>query len=407
MTAGRADPAPRGALPALGDWNGPIHGALGVLETDGERVCCHACGLWFKALAQHVRRTHLLMPEEYRAIFGLNASTALDAPALRATKRRNSAPVLARYRPLNQHVVKQQTTEERRAYASGPRRLQTRIDPHNREVWLRLQRTGAERARGLWQDPAYAEARARQMVEARGRRVTVPCAVCAAPIPLARWQVVDHQHHACSDACRRELHRRLLAQRGYLASAEARDKARTTRQRTLTARPEYGREVGAKISDAKRRRDEEVSEQLRQLPVAAWNAIPEPDRSMVRRYYGLDGARPATLADLMATFGLQHRHVRRMVAQGTLRLIDPDAAGAATPHEERVRNKTAVQARLAALPEGALARLAEVDRQIIVRFYGLDGGPPGRQRAIARNLGVSRKQVNAALAQAAALAERG
>jgi DNA-directed RNA polymerase sigma subunit (sigma70/sigma32) len=172
------------------------------------------------------------------------------------------------------------------------------------------------------------------------------------------------------------------------------------------ARPEYGRQVGAKISDAKRRRDEAVSEQLRQLPATAWNAIPEPDRSMLRCYYGLDSARPATLAELMATFGLQHRHVRRMVAQGTLRLIDPDAAGGArTPHEERVRQKTAVQARLASLPEGALAGLAEVDRQIIVRFDGLDGGLPGRQRAIARDLGVSRKRVKAALARASALAE--
>jgi hypothetical protein len=160
MTIERVVSAPREALPALGDWDGPIHGALGVLETDGERVRCHACDRWFKALAHHVRQTHLLMPGEYRAIFGLNASTALDAPALRATKRRNSAPVLARYRPLNQYVLKQQTTQERRAYASGPRRLQTRID--NREVWLHLQRVGAERARELWQDPAYAEARSKR-----------------------------------------------------------------------------------------------------------------------------------------------------------------------------------------------------------------------------------------------------
>src|SRR5207249_692319 len=110
------------------------------------------------------------------------------------------------------------------------------------------------------------------------------------------------------DACRRELHRRLLAQQGYLASAAAREKARTTRRRTLLARPEYGREVGGKISDAKRRRDEEVTARLRQLPVAAWNALAEPDRSLVRRYYGLDGTRPSTLQELRATFGLQHRH---------------------------------------------------------------------------------------------------
>jgi len=391
-------------LPQLGEWDGPIHGVLGVLETDEERVRCHACGRWFKALANHARRTHRLTPEEYRAIFGLNASTALDAPALRATKRRNSAPILARYRPLNWHVLRQQTTEERRAYASGPRRLQTRVDPHNRETWRRMQRAGTERARGLWQDRAYGEARARRMAEARGGRVQVPCAVCGAPLELRRWQVRDSQHHTCGDACRRELHRRLLAQRGHLGSPDFREKARVTRRRTLAARPEYGREVGAKISSARRRRDGEVAEQLRQLPAAAWEALPEPDRSLVRRYYGVDGSQPASLVELMAAFGLQHRQVRRMVVQGALRLIDPNAAiGAAAPHDERVRRRAAVHAGLAALPDDALAGLSELDRRIIERFYGLDGGPPGRQRAIARDLAIGRRRVNVALAQAAAL----
>ena len=109
----------RAKLPALGEWDGLIHGDLGVLETDGEHVCCHACAGWFKALAQHARQTHRLTPDEYRAIFGLNASTPLDAPTLRAIKRRNSAPILARYRPLNEDALRQQTTEDRRAQASG------------------------------------------------------------------------------------------------------------------------------------------------------------------------------------------------------------------------------------------------------------------------------------------------
>jgi DNA-directed RNA polymerase sigma subunit (sigma70/sigma32) len=59
---------------------------------------------------------------------------------------------------------------------------------------------------------------------------------------------------------------------------------------------------------------------------------------------------------------------------------------------------------LATVPEDALAVLPELDRRIIARFYGLDGEPPGRQRAIARDLGIGRQRVHTALAQAAALA---
>jgi hypothetical protein len=54
----------RAKLPALGESDGLIHGDLGVPETDGQRVCCHACGGWFKALAHHARQTHRLTPDE-------------------------------------------------------------------------------------------------------------------------------------------------------------------------------------------------------------------------------------------------------------------------------------------------------------------------------------------------------
>jgi hypothetical protein len=30
-------------LPALGEWDGPLYGELGVLNTDGTRVECHLC----------------------------------------------------------------------------------------------------------------------------------------------------------------------------------------------------------------------------------------------------------------------------------------------------------------------------------------------------------------------------
>ena len=42
--------------------------------------------------------------------------------------------------------------------------------------------------------------------------------------------------------------------------------------------------------------------------------------------------------------------------------------------------------------------------EIVVRVYGLDGGAPARQRALARALGIDRRRVGSAGAHAAALA---
>ncbi|MDE3075535.1 MAG: hypothetical protein KGJ86_08905 [Chloroflexota bacterium] len=64
-------------LPALGDWDGPIFGRLGVLADDGTRIQCHACGRYFLGLAHHVIQSHYLLPDEYRVIFGLNRDVGL------------------------------------------------------------------------------------------------------------------------------------------------------------------------------------------------------------------------------------------------------------------------------------------------------------------------------------------
>ena len=80
----------RNPLPALGEWDGPVHGELGVLvvEPDGDRVQCHARGAWFRFLANHVWRTHQLSADEYRAVFGLAAEHGLVSPALAEKLRR-------------------------------------------------------------------------------------------------------------------------------------------------------------------------------------------------------------------------------------------------------------------------------------------------------------------------------
>lgn len=72
-----------------------IRGALEISE-DGRGVKCHECGQFFEHLATHVTRSHT-GGADYRAIHGINRTTPLIAPALRAElkklkKREEMAP---------------------------------------------------------------------------------------------------------------------------------------------------------------------------------------------------------------------------------------------------------------------------------------------------------------------------
>ena len=74
-------------LPAdLGDWVEPIHGQLGSIATDGDRIECHVCGAWFKGLGAHLR-VHDLTAREYKRLFGLR----LDRDALVSERTRTSS----------------------------------------------------------------------------------------------------------------------------------------------------------------------------------------------------------------------------------------------------------------------------------------------------------------------------
>jgi hypothetical protein len=68
---------------------GFVYGQIGVLASDGERVQCHICGKWFGHLGGHVKRAHDAEAADYKAEFGLNATTGLIGPAL-AKKRREA-----------------------------------------------------------------------------------------------------------------------------------------------------------------------------------------------------------------------------------------------------------------------------------------------------------------------------
>lgn len=58
-----------------------MQSGAGFLADDGERVQCHECGRWFRALASHLTRAHGLSSEEYRALHGLPRTQSLTSSA--------------------------------------------------------------------------------------------------------------------------------------------------------------------------------------------------------------------------------------------------------------------------------------------------------------------------------------
>ena len=92
-----------------------------------------------------------------------------------------------------------------------------------------------------------------------------------------------------------------------------------------------------------------------------------------------------------------------MISQGVARLLSPEIELPVVAHDERVRRRTAIIAGLAALGPAGLAGFTDLEQQMIVRCYGLDGQPRASQRGLARELGLDRKRIRTVLAWAAAL----
>jgi hypothetical protein len=108
---------------------------LGVLaaEEDGERLVCHACGQSYRSLGAHVVLAHELLAFEYKAIFGLRATTSLLAPVLAERHRQRHLATLSRFWPQAREVARSLTPEQRSAYARGRTwALEARRDPANR-----------------------------------------------------------------------------------------------------------------------------------------------------------------------------------------------------------------------------------------------------------------------------------
>lgn len=78
----------------------PRFGTRGRLDYDEheDALLCHVCGRWKRNLAQHARLAHGLGADEYRELAGLNRTTRLITPSMRARLREAAAPTIERLR---------------------------------------------------------------------------------------------------------------------------------------------------------------------------------------------------------------------------------------------------------------------------------------------------------------------
>lgn len=69
--------------------NMPRFGAFGRLDYDAltDALSCYVCARWKRNLAQHARLAYRLSADAYRALAGLNRSTKLVTPTMRAPAR--------------------------------------------------------------------------------------------------------------------------------------------------------------------------------------------------------------------------------------------------------------------------------------------------------------------------------
>lgn len=138
-------PRTNALLPELGAWDGPVHGKLGVLVADGDRLTCHACGELFRGLGYHAVRAHQLTADAYRAVFGLRASTSLIGPALKARRREIARDTLAHFGGRYSGITGLSFEERSRLMGERRLRLESLRDPNRQAIFAR--RTARVQAR--------------------------------------------------------------------------------------------------------------------------------------------------------------------------------------------------------------------------------------------------------------------
>lgn len=78
-------------------YDGPIFGSFGNLRVVGDRVECHICGRLYRSVGVHATQAHGLPADEYREVFGLARSHALEGPATKARRREHGHRMVEAY----------------------------------------------------------------------------------------------------------------------------------------------------------------------------------------------------------------------------------------------------------------------------------------------------------------------
>jgi hypothetical protein len=337
----RTDHAADAALPQPGEWDGPLYGELGVLEAIGDRVVCVLCGRAFAHLGRHVVLTHRLSADRYRAIVGLRAGTGLAGARAKAAWRRAALARRLGTPERARAASAALTPEDRRR--TGRRRwpLEAQRDPNNRAVQRANAGRGGQTMRARYQagacvppatrepararaalergrrrlaelqgDPAWNAAWRRRVAAGRGypdgppRRAST-CVVCGATFEALAWRVRAGQAKTCGPACARELRCRTLVAHNPAGRPAVRA------QRAEAQRVRWRVRLGA---DA-------TADRLRVLPLDAWAALAPRTATVLRGYYGLDGAAPADQAALAAALGVSRSRVGQLLREGTSALL--------------------------------------------------------------------------------------
>lgn len=232
-------------------WEGPIHGSLGVLADDGELAQCHICGEFFGNLGGHVSQVHGVTPDDYKAYFGLNATTGLLGPALKQIRQqqadaRKTSDAYARFMAAGARA-RASIPHDQRSTRGRRLRLQQRLDPnvqaarrasleranevlrerkaaglHTPAGWgdrdpKEVSARGHQKLAELRLDPEWRAGFSRKVSEARGGRLKVTCEVCGTVF-------AEPQSHrgrkTCSPECFHTLRRQLVDLRRDAAATD-------------------------------------------------------------------------------------------------------------------------------------------------------------------------------------------
>lgn len=141
-----------------------------MLVDDGDKVECHVCGAWFRSLGHHVWRTHNLTADEYRAIFGLAASTGLIGPGLHDTRSADAMELI---------------DSDPRFGRGGPPMTPEQRYYNRRRHWVATEVKRSDR---------WNAGRQKRAASIRAKLPPKLCSVCGRPCPT-------RNRKTCSDAC--------------------------------------------------------------------------------------------------------------------------------------------------------------------------------------------------------------